>query len=202
MRNAIASDPVVARHYARFDLSRARMIRLDRDRLMHVSYRIGDQIYWTKRALQLKKGEILITDGSLTARTRCGNQLAKTVVGPVSSNEPTPLELNTPGKPYNPAGQLESYNQSPPFVGGTDFNIPPGAESLSPSGPVAPNAPTFFGPTGDVPPIPSFNTPQPDPTVSVPEPCTGILLFIALLGLLVLFLYQKRCLASALKTQR
>lgn len=79
LKHAIASDPVVSAHYATFDLLSARMIRLDRDRSMHVSYRLGAHVYWTKRELKLDKGETLITDGVHTARTRCGNLISETV---------------------------------------------------------------------------------------------------------------------------
>ena len=63
LKNAIAKDSVVSAHYATFRLAHARIIRLDRERSMHVSYRLGDQVYWTKRELKLAKGETLVTDG-------------------------------------------------------------------------------------------------------------------------------------------
>ena len=53
LQNAIANDPVVSVHYAAFHLSSARIIQLDRDRFMHVSYRLGNKVYWTKRELRL-----------------------------------------------------------------------------------------------------------------------------------------------------
>src|SRR5271167_4654421 len=43
LRNAIARDPVVSAHYAAFRLANARIIRLDRNRKLHVSYRLGNK---------------------------------------------------------------------------------------------------------------------------------------------------------------
>src|SRR5260370_35675075 len=60
LKNAIASDPVVSAHYAKFNLSRARILRWEGGRSVHVSYRLGSGVYCTKRKLKLAKGETLI----------------------------------------------------------------------------------------------------------------------------------------------
>src|SRR6266436_2216682 len=96
LKNAIASDPVVSADYAAFDLSNARIIRLDRDRSMHVSYRLGSQVYWTKEELKLDKGETLITDGVHMALTKSGNMISESVSEPVLLNEPSVQEMDTP----------------------------------------------------------------------------------------------------------
>jgi hypothetical protein len=95
LKHAIAADPVVAAHYAGFDLENAHAIRLEQPRLAHVSYRIGSAVYWTRKPLLIGAGETVLTDGVRTARTRCGNQLAETP-GEVSPAEPAPAELDTP----------------------------------------------------------------------------------------------------------
>jgi len=95
LKHAIAADPVVAAHYAGFDLENVHAIRLEQPRLAHVSYRIGSAVYWTRKPLLIGAGETVLTDGVRTARTRCGNQLAETP-GEVSPAEPAPAELDTP----------------------------------------------------------------------------------------------------------
>jgi hypothetical protein len=53
-----------------------------------MSYRVGDQIYWTKRRLILHEGEQILTDGDTTIRGRCGNRLSETPMVPTSGQEP------------------------------------------------------------------------------------------------------------------
>jgi len=78
LRNAIARDPVVRSHYKDFDLKAARLVTLTADRYQSVSYRIKDNVYWTRRKIRIPKGEVLLTDGVHFARTRCGNRLCAT----------------------------------------------------------------------------------------------------------------------------
>lgn len=141
-------DPVVAAHYAGFDYARAQVVRLTLDRTVYVSYRIGNHIYWTSRRVTLHKGEKLVTDGRMTARTRCGNQVAEApqqeaapaVEPPVQKFDepiragdgtametpPVPFQsalLNRPPMPgLGPMGPLVLYN---PFVGGGWVSISP-----------------------------------------------------------------------------
>jgi hypothetical protein len=185
LKNAIASDPVVSAHYATFDVSSARIIRLDRDRSMHVSYRLGGQVYWTKRVLKLDKGETLITDGVHTARTRCGNQISETVSEPALPNEPTVQQMNTPVNPQEPV--VQTVSGAPPDLPVSQIpggNLPPG-EKAPPSAPIE-NSPTILLPP-QPPEVPTWPaTPPPPHIVSVPEPRTLVLLLIGLFGLIIL----------------
>jgi hypothetical protein len=95
LREAIDADPVVRAHYANFDLSRTHVVRLTAPQVAHVSYRIGDDVFWTKKPLLLKTGETLLTDGQHYARTRCGNQLAASP-GAVSADEPPSGAFDSP----------------------------------------------------------------------------------------------------------
>jgi hypothetical protein len=95
LRNAIGHDPVVARHYADFDWANARVVPLDREQFVYLSYRIGNEVFWTKRTFTLRKGETVITDGTHAARTRCGNRFSATPQAPVSRREPTPEAFET-----------------------------------------------------------------------------------------------------------
>ncbi len=97
LRSAMAYDPVVAAHYAGFDLAKARVFRVQQARAVYVSYRRGDDVFWTSKKLRLAVGETLITDGQHISRTRCGNQISELPHTPVSPvDEPVPETLDTP----------------------------------------------------------------------------------------------------------
>lgn len=92
---AVHADPVVNAHYADFNVASARLVHVEKSRLVHVSYRIGDKIYWTKHKVRLTLGEGLLTDGTHLARARCGNRIADEPEGPVLDDEPAPEVLDT-----------------------------------------------------------------------------------------------------------
>ena len=140
-------DPIVAAHYAGFDYDHAQVVRLTLARTVYVSYRIGNHIYWTRHRLTLHKGEKLITDGRMTARSRCANRVeespqqaaspaeppaekfdepARSGDGTAQQAPPVPFQsalLNRPEAPgLGPAGPLSLYN---PFVGGAWIPISP-----------------------------------------------------------------------------
>jgi hypothetical protein len=94
LASAVQRDPVVMAHYADFNVAAARLLRLEQSRLVHVSYRIGDKIYWTKKKVRLAMGESLLSDGKHLTRTRCGNRIADEPEGPVLDNEPAPEVLD------------------------------------------------------------------------------------------------------------
>ncbi len=89
-------DPVVAEHYAGFDYTHARVVEVALARPVYVSYRIGNRVYWMHRRIGLHKGEKLITDGKITARGRCGNQVAENPQPAVSPAEPAPEAFEHP----------------------------------------------------------------------------------------------------------
>jgi hypothetical protein len=166
LRDAVAKDPVAAAHYAGFDFAKARMIRTNSERAVYVSYRRGENTYWTTQKLKLNAGEALITDGRRTVRTRCGNFISDIPASPVFVGEPTPSVLDTPlefdptvpgiATEFVPRDTVESANADrrvffPVFP---LFAADPPADSLPPSAPPTP----------------------------VPEPATVILLAIALGG--------------------
>jgi hypothetical protein len=95
LAEVIARDPVAAAHYAGFDVSKAHVVRVEKSRLVHVSYRIGNQIFWTKNKVRLALGEALLSDGTHLIRARCGNLLADEAQAPVLLNEPAPEVLET-----------------------------------------------------------------------------------------------------------
>jgi hypothetical protein len=88
LRYAALRDYVVRRHFARFNFSKARLLRATEARQVYLSYRIRDSIFWTRRRIRLHLGELLLTDGKITARARCGNQISETAKPEVSNEEP------------------------------------------------------------------------------------------------------------------
>ncbi len=96
---AAEHDPVVASHYAGFDYDHARVVRLVLARSAYVSYRIGNRVYWTHRRVTLKKGETVITDGKITARTRCANRVEEMPQQATSESEPPPSKFDEPVQP-------------------------------------------------------------------------------------------------------
>lgn len=111
LRRAIASDPVVAAQYAKFNVAQFRIVKLRHDRYAYVSFRMGSEVFWTKKQLRLPRGETLITDGEHFARTRCGNQLSQVFHANTWSSEPSPAVLDTP---VGPAPQTDEFAATVP----------------------------------------------------------------------------------------
>ncbi len=119
---AAAHDPVVRAHYAGFDYDHARVVRLVLERTAYVSYRIGNKVYWTRRRITLRKGETVITDGRITARTKCGNRVEE-VPQQLSSIEAPPMLFDEPRIP-----ELGPAIQTPPTLFQSALNYPHGAD--------------------------------------------------------------------------
>ena len=122
---AAEHDPVVAAHYAGFDYDHAQVVRVTLARTAFVSYRIGNRIYWTRRRIALHKGEKLITDGKMTARTRCANQVKETPqqqaaapVEPQAQKFDEPIRAGTGTARQDPAVAFESALMTRPAAPG------------------------------------------------------------------------------------
>ncbi len=96
LRDALLRDSVAAAHYARFNVSRSRILELQVGRSAYVSYRIKNGIFWTSRKVRLLPRERVITDGVNYARARCGNRISEVPQGEQSLHEPTQAELESP----------------------------------------------------------------------------------------------------------
>lgn len=99
LKAAMQQDPVVGLHYAGFDSAHARLVQLLTERSVYLSYRIGNRVYWTRHRVKLHKGETLLTDGKMTARTRCANRVEETPQQESSSMEPPAAKFDEPIMP-------------------------------------------------------------------------------------------------------
>lgn len=184
LSEAARREPLIAAHYAEFAVGSAHVIRLAHDRRAFVSYRLGEQIYWTKKRVTLHKGEMLLSDGKHFARSRCGNRISELPVEPTSPSEPEEKVLNHPLPPRVPASTTDSPLPNPIW---SDGSIPALSLPGTPygTGPGLPFFPPF--PCCGSSPQPSPQ-PSPPPVVATPEPASLVLL---LTGSAVLLLFWK-----------
>jgi PEP-CTERM motif len=141
-------DPVVAAHYRGFDYDHARVVRLVLARTVYVSYRIGNKIYWTRHRIKLKKGETVITDGKITARTRCANRVEEMPKQATSSSEPPAVKFEQPVMP-----SLGPATQNPPVPFVSSLITPPGVGPSLPLSTYSPFQPGIWVPIYP-PPLP------------------------------------------------
>lgn len=92
MRAAMQGDPVVDAHYAGLNPAFFRPEVLPAKRQAYVSYRIRDNIYWTRRKVTLQAGETVLNDGQFLVRGRCGNLISATPREPVAPAAMEPEE--------------------------------------------------------------------------------------------------------------
>jgi hypothetical protein len=143
-------DPIVAAHYAGFDYDHARVVRLTLDRTVYLSFRIGNHVYWTRHRVTLHKGEKLLTDGRMTARTRCANRVEEVPQQAAAPVEPPAVKFDQPiGFPagtamHTPPVPFESALLKGPALGSTGplslYDPIPGGNFISISPPPLPVA--------------------------------------------------------------
>jgi PEP-CTERM motif len=124
LREQAARDYVVRRHYANFEYRFARIIQAHVAREVYLSYRLGDRVFWTKKKVHLRPGEQLITDGNITARTRCGNQISEKPKAEVSDEEPSEDVLDQPVAWFDPMPNLPFRAALAPQLPGSDISAP------------------------------------------------------------------------------
>jgi hypothetical protein len=171
--HAVSYDRVVAEHYRSFKVGQAKIVAAEETRFMHVSYRIGNKVFWTAKKLKIPKGETLISDGRETARTRCGNMVSIAPQEPVSEEEPAVEIFDVPVVANielpKPAPEFK-FEDTPPWdVHVLEFYTPP---TLKP-----PKAERYY------PPVPYYVPPS---DILVPESGTLCLLTIGLSGIITI----------------
>jgi hypothetical protein len=192
LADAAKNDAVVAEHYGNFRVRSVHAIRLKKDRRAYVSYRLGDHIYWTRSKVTLHAGETLLSDGKNVARGRCGNRVSDTPKLPVSPKEPPdrmmsmPVFVPDPLPPGFPIGEppLARITLSP-----ESFGPPP---DVPPGGPFPPFFPPIFPGGSGTPSTPLGPPPPPPPVVGTPEPASGLLVLLGLMGAAVAILIFKK----------
>src|SRR5205823_6610337 len=113
LRAAIQKDALVREHYADFNLRSGQLIKLIDDRYEYASFRLGSRIFWTTKKLRIPKGEVLLTDGSNYARTRCGNRLSDLPNPNTTPLQPPERLLSLP--PFSPELPSElTFAEAPP----------------------------------------------------------------------------------------
>jgi len=177
LRQAMEHDPVVAQQFAGFDFQRAHLVQVSEKQSMHVAYRMGQKVYWTRKKVALHPGETLISDGKIVARTRCGNRIAMTPLGPPAMTEPADADLNQPlfaNDMVTPAAdpQPEAYAAVIPMA------APIGSNALQPT---KRKIPFFILPFFGLPGTGGGSSPH-TPLAVTPEPGTLLLFSSGLVG--------------------
>lgn len=95
VEDAMHQDPVVAAHYSSINPRELRVESLSEDRIVYMSYRVGNDIFWTKKGVRLKQGETILTDGVNSIRARCGNCIAFAPMMPTTDDEPGEMEFDS-----------------------------------------------------------------------------------------------------------
>jgi hypothetical protein len=141
---AVEADPIVAAHYTHLSVPALRQERVRERRAVYMSYRVGDQIYWTKRPVALRPGELVLSDGREEIRARCGNCISDVPMEPTLTAEPDPTEfdrgivgplaaLGDLSLPADPTGAVFPFGDPSESLSAPLGALPAGLGSLSPS---------------------------------------------------------------------
>lgn len=189
LRDAVRTDVPVAAHYHSVSLDAVRAEKVGTDRMVYMSYRVKDRIYWTKRKLRLRHGETILTDGVTEIRARCGNCISLEPMGPTDEAEPgedafdaladdtradlgaSPLvaPIRISGRPDGSGGGADPGRRGgDPGV----FSVPAGgALPIGRMPDITPTTPAATEQAADTAAtFPSVN----DPVISVPDPTTQL----------------------------
>jgi PEP-CTERM motif len=180
LRQAMDRDPVVAQQFAGFDFQRAHLVQVSDKQSMHVAYRMGDKVYWTRKKVALHPGETLISDGKIVARTRCGNRIALAPLGPPALSEPADADLNEPLF-SNDMVTHDAEPQPETYAAVIPMPTPVGANALQP-GKRKRIIPFFILPLFGFGGSGGGSASHPPPLAVTPEPGTMLLLSSGLLG--------------------
>ena len=176
LRSIALRDYVVRRHFAHFDYSHAHLVRATEAREVYLSYRVRDTVFWTRKRIRLHVGELLFTDGKITARARCGNQISDTAKPEVSNEEPAEDVLDQPVAAVDSAPSLPIRPVLAPPDLPVGEPIPPklfAGGFFFPYVPIGVPVPSGRCPAGEQKIDGRCKRPKPSP---VPEPSTMVLI--------------------------
>jgi hypothetical protein len=178
---AIAQDAVVSAHYNPMVVAAVRTSTVAEPRRAYMSYRVGDNVYWTKRPLPLHPGEQTLTDGVVEIRARCGNRISETAMTPTSDAEPDAVEFERlvgeePGSvallqpPGGEPAPLSAWRYGFPAAVGAPISVnpqtgmvpmplPPGWSDTIGGGFAVPGVVDPFAPSGVLPSDPNVSGP-------------------------------------------
>jgi len=167
----IQRDGVVAAHYEGINPQLMRNERLQTPLLAHVSYRLGNKVYWTRKPVLLPANEPVMTDGTTTIRERCGNIISMDPLAPVSDEEPALPSFDQTISPVGFASQ--KMNMAPPSIRvGASAPVPMAIPGQSPgSAGSFGSIPSFSGTPGS-PSSSSGNGGSPPPSTRSVDPPT------------------------------
>lgn len=128
---AAMSNPEIAANFAGIDIGAMHPVVLDHSVIAWVSYYVdGAGLFWTVNPVLLRRGEVVLTDGSNYVRAQCGNRIAFAPGARVApAYEEIPATLETP-------------------LSVTEHTAPPVTRNYPPSSipPVYPLAPPIYTP--------------------------------------------------------
>jgi hypothetical protein len=166
-------DPAIKANYANIDLTKLKQVKLTTNLSGYVSYRWGEKIYWTSKAVTLRAGETVFTDGVHIVRGRCLNCYSQHAMSPTRAKEPTEQVMDTPT-------DFPVITYSFPKLPVTEQQLPPPPEELTPTVPVfQPTPPSTPGKPGGgfwfpiIPIIPPIHRHPGHPPVTPPPPIIG-----------------------------
>lgn len=146
----VQDDAILYSRFANFDWASARIIQLPAMRVF-VSFRRGNQIFWTKGLRTVESGAWAITDGHTTVLMRCGNEISFVPERPNQDLSPglietpetdAPPAISLPSLPPDittaklPLASVESLLPPPPIVGATCCYIDRNRPTATPEPPV------------------------------------------------------------------
>jgi hypothetical protein len=173
-RRVVRSDQRLAAYYGSFNWAKARLVTTAAPQLVYVSYQKAGALARTKHPMLLPKGDTLLTDGVLQARTYCCNEVFELVDAP----PPPPSEGDQPAAPLPPSTQVLWPPASPPPLAPPEgeappssFLVPPAVPPFSPPSTPGEVPPLALAPPSTVPPFPPPSSPgeiQPPPSLLAP----------------------------------
>ena len=173
LRQVVERDPVAAKHFQGFDYQHAHLVEVSGKQAMYVAYRMGDKVYWTRKKIALHPGEKLISDGKITARTRCGNRVAVAPLGPRAVMDPLISDFDQPLF-SNDMVTSEAETRTEPYAAALS-PVPETANSLQATHGGRKFIPLFFVPLGGLGGL--SGTSSHTPLAVAPEP--GMLLLFS-----------------------